>query len=102
MCIRDSTGVVTALPRGRNQPRGIAIAADGTIYVAETGNHRILVLNPAGEEQQVITGGSEPFVEPFDLALDQLGNLYVLDAGQALIAIFDPQGRFLRNLPAPS
>lgn len=32
-----------------NNPRGIAVADDGTVYVVDAGNQRIQVFNPAGE-----------------------------------------------------
>jgi DNA-binding beta-propeller fold protein YncE len=97
---RPLAGTVRTVQSGLNQPRGIAVAPDGRIYVADTGNRRVLVLSPAGAVTDILTPGRQPFVEPFDLAVDRQGNLYVLDAGQARIAIFDRDGGYLRDLPA--
>ncbi|WP_261557334.1 serine/threonine-protein kinase [Frankia tisae] len=41
----DGTPAVTA---GIDGPRGLAIGADGTVYIAETGRHRIRTVTPAG------------------------------------------------------
>jgi DNA-binding beta-propeller fold protein YncE len=42
-----------------------------------------------------ITGGPNPFDGPFGLALDQQGNLYVVDTGNSRILKFDSTGKFL-------
>jgi DNA-binding beta-propeller fold protein YncE len=52
-----------------SSPHGIAATTSGTIYVADTGNHRVAVLSRTGQR---ITPGSfiEGLSEPWDVALD--------------------------------
>lgn len=95
-------GDVRPMLSGLNQPRGVAAAPDGLLYVADTGNRRVLILSAEGEQLGQITGGDQPFREPFDLAVDGQGQLYVLDAGLAQITVFDAQGAYLRTVPAPA
>ncbi len=93
-------GLARSVYAGLNQPRGIAAGADGRIYVAETGNQRLLILSATGELLQTVTGGSAPFSEPFDVAIAAQGRVYVLDAAAGQVAIFTAEGDFEAYLPA--
>jgi streptogramin lyase/4-amino-4-deoxy-L-arabinose transferase-like glycosyltransferase len=86
---------------GLVQPRGVAATAEGTLYVADTGNRRVLRFAETGEVQGELTPGAVPFEEPFDLAVDRQGQLYVLDA-VGRISLFDAQGVYVRDVPAPA
>lgn len=83
---------------GLNNPKGIASAPDGSIYVADTGNHRILHVSSEG----TILGqwGSEgieigQFNQPWDVAVDQGGNVYVTDTWNHRIQKFSSTGTFI-------
>jgi sugar lactone lactonase YvrE len=78
-----------------SSPGGIAIAPDGSIYVADEENNAIRKMSPIGEVT-VFAGngkkgnadgvGSEAtFNYPIDLALDSVGNVFVLDQRNHLI-----------------
>ena len=80
--------------------RGIAVAADGTLYAADTTNHRIwhvtsegTVLETWGEH------GVEPgqFNEPWGIAVAADGSVYVADTWNHRIQKFDAQGRYLTS-----
>ncbi len=85
-----------------NWPRGVAVARNGTIYVADTGNHCIRAIAPGGRVS-VYAGsparaGGEAgpreratFSAPAGLAGDAAGNLYVADPKAGLRKI-DPAG----------
>jgi DNA-binding beta-propeller fold protein YncE len=97
-----------ALP-GLNTPRNLALAPDGSIYITDTGNHRIIQASPDGEILQTwgspTTAGQMPavpepaapgtFQEPWGLAVDAAGNVYVADTWNHRIQKFDSQGSFL-------
>jgi sugar lactone lactonase YvrE len=95
-----------------DHPQGIAVAVDGTVYVADTLNHvirkiakdkTVSTLNAASQRavqlspgQAAIAGdyvdgelSKAKFNEPTGLALDAKGNLYVSDTGNDRIRYID-------------
>ncbi|MFQ6003400.1 MAG: NHL repeat-containing protein, partial [Candidatus Zixiibacteriota bacterium] len=90
-----------------NSPRGITANSRGDVYVADTGNHRVVRLfNPARKLQYVGSIGKEgsaagEFISPHGVALDSQGNLYVTDSGNDRVQVFDPEGKFLRAFGRP-
>jgi DNA-binding beta-propeller fold protein YncE len=83
----------TTDPFGIWGPRGIAVDAQGRVYVADTGNKRILVFDSDGNFIQQI--GSEglsigQFEEPVGLAFDPRGYLYINDTWNQRVQAFAP------------
>lgn len=95
-----------------NHPQDIAVAADGTLYVADTLNHvirkitkdgTVTTLNaPSERGVEIVPGAVEEtgnyldgdlakaqFNEPASLILDSTGNLFVSDAGNQRIRYID-------------
>jgi sugar lactone lactonase YvrE len=86
-----------------SDPFGVAVAGDGTIYVADAGeSNRIRKLSPDGSVT-TLAGGSEGFADgagtaasfntPSALALGPDGNLYVADTGNNRIRKITPDGK---------
>jgi sugar lactone lactonase YvrE/3D (Asp-Asp-Asp) domain-containing protein len=81
----DGIGAVASF----NQPYGIAVAPDGSIYVADTFNHRIRRVTPAGVVRTIAgsgsaafsdgTGTGSSFYRPKGIAIGLDGNIYVAD-----------------------
>ncbi len=73
-------------------PRGIAVAADGTLFVADHGNDRVAVFSPGGGFRAF---GSQ-LADPTDVAVDpQFGRVYVADDGNNRVDVFAASGEFL-------
>ncbi len=90
-----------ARPFGFYGPRAVVTDAQGNVYVADTGNERILVYrvrpDPSGRLSaeylyQWGTAGSAPgqFLEPVGLAVDASGRLYVADVWNMRMQVFAP------------
>jgi predicted membrane-bound mannosyltransferase/DNA-binding beta-propeller fold protein YncE len=85
-------------------PRNISVSPDGSIYVADTNNHRIQHLNQDGEVQKLwgsfadISQGSAPagtFYEPWGIAVGPDMSVYVADTWNHRIQKFSEDGEFI-------
>ncbi len=95
-----------ALDGQLNHPRGLAMAPDGTLYVADSLNHRVQVFDSDGNylrgwgrfevgEHGTAQGGN--FNQPWGIAVGPDGNVYVADTWNHRVQVFTPEGEFLRT-----
>ncbi len=84
-----------------NQPTGIAYSpVNNEIWVVETANHRILILNDTGKVIKTIgQRGVEPgeFNFPTFLWIDRFGIAYVVDALNFRVQLFDKDGQLISS-----
>jgi DNA-binding beta-propeller fold protein YncE len=90
-------------PFGIWGPRGIAVDAQGRVFVADTGNKRILVYDADGNF--ILQIGSQglsfgQFEEPVGLAFDPRGYLYVADTWNQRVQVFAPSEDGLTYSPS--
>ena len=83
------------------EPRDVAMDAEGRVYVADTGNHRVQIFDGEGQLLQVWSGGSMAFVEPLAIATDSGGDVLVLDSYTNWVQRFDAEGRYLGRFGGP-
>lgn len=70
---------------------GVAIN-NGKLYVAESGEGRVVVINPVKGTFEYLKGMSNPrgvLKQPVNLAFDKEGYLYVADVGRKEIVVYD-------------
>ncbi|MEA2574768.1 MAG: hypothetical protein QOH93_2066 [Chloroflexia bacterium] len=84
-------------PGELNEPIGIAVDAQGNVYVADTGNRRIQKFDPSGKPiaQWPVPSPNwdpGPYLEPF-LAIDAQGNLYATAPTGKAVLKFDASGQ---------
>lgn len=83
-------------------PLGIAVDGAGTLYIADTANHRIRTISPAGIVTTLAgsglpgsadgAGAGAQFNAPYDVAVDAAGMVYVADALNHRIRRISPEG----------
>ncbi|MFQ5905425.1 MAG: hypothetical protein ACE5JA_02535 [bacterium] len=82
-------------------PHGIAATVAGDVYVADTGNDRVVILKSEGRELRYVSSfgrfGLAPgeFDDPVDVACDSRGRVYVTDMSNNRVQVFDPTGKHL-------
>src|SRR3954467_10005879 len=86
-----------------NSPLGLAVASNGTVYVADCGNHSIRAIAPDGSVSTFAgstgdwgtadgSGSAVHFNGPVGLALDDDANLFVSDSNNHTIRRITPAG----------
>jgi sugar lactone lactonase YvrE len=105
-----SAGNCTA-PNSCQLGLGLAVDAAGDVYVADTGNNRVIEIFPGGAGAQVVNTGnltapggstctSTPLCQPTAVAVDGVGDLYILDSGNARVVELTPVATPSLNFPS--
>lgn len=89
---------------GLYQPRSVAVAPDGALYVADTGFDRIVRVDPVSSEATTVLGkAGQPgsgkagglagtgflLRQPTDIAIDRFGSIFVSDSGNRRVLRVD-------------
>jgi sugar lactone lactonase YvrE len=68
-----------------SSPNGFGVDGTGNIYIADSGNDRVLkeAHSVGGYTQTIVASGSSPYSlsDPFAVAIDGAGDVYIYDAG---------------------
>lgn len=101
--IDNNTMGVTAL----NQPQDFCIDAQNNVFIADTQNNRVLILDSNFTIKKEIVNfaskqnSNDSFSEPHGVFVDDNNILYVADTSNARIVLFDIEGNFINILPEP-
>ncbi len=83
-------------------PRGLAVDAQGNLYVTDTGNHRVQKFSPNGEfiAQFGSRGAGDGLLnEPVGIAIDNQGNILIADTWNQRVQKFNPQFQSVASWP---
>lgn len=82
-------------------PTDLAIGSKGTLYVVDSGRHRVVAFDQAG--RGIMAFGSEgsgpgQLQNPVGIAIGPDQNIYVADRGNYRLQVFSPTGEFMRSI----
>lgn len=94
-------------------PSGLALAADGSVFVADTGNHVVRVITPDGMVKTIAGAAGRPgFIDgigegarlqsPFGIAVDAAGLVYIADTANHSIRRLSRDGQLVTISGSPS
>lgn len=89
---------------GLAQPSGVAVGPNGDVYVLDTANNRVQVLDASyAPKASWGSQGSGPgqFQGPQGIDVDPQGNVYVADTGNNRVQQFTPDGTFAGAIGSP-
>ena len=73
-------------------PSGVAVDAEGIVWVADTGNHALRRIAPDGTTTTPVLQGDAPSA-PISIAIDAQGRLYLGELARGRVLQVDPEGR---------
>lgn len=91
-----------ATSAGMNSPEGVAVDSAGNVYIADTGDNRVRVVSTGGTITTIAGDGSvgyigdggpatsAEFYQPWALAMDSGGHIYVADAYNYVVRMLTP------------
>jgi len=94
--VQEESGELTV---ALDQPQDLFIDERNQIYIADTGNGRVLKLDERGNLLRVI--GEGDLKKPTGLYVDQSGKLYVADYGAQQVVIYDENGNKTTEIGKP-
>lgn len=82
--------------------RDLFIDNQDRLYVADTNNHRVLVLDRDGSLLRILTGPADkPIKTPQGIYVDEEGDVFIADTGNSRILHLSPDGEFVEEFTAP-
>ena len=94
-----------------SSPKGLAVDGVGNVYVADKNNHAIRKISPSGVVSTLAgdgtaglvngAGSAARFSDPFGVAVDKSGNVFVADFGNSAIRGITPAGNVTTFVGGP-
>jgi DNA-binding beta-propeller fold protein YncE len=84
------------------EPRDLAVAPDGSLFVIDRLLHEVHRYDPNGKLLgKITTGSSGALDDPRGIALGPDGNVFVLESKRTLVQVFTPNGQQVETIRLP-
>lgn len=84
------------------QPGDLFIDSQDRMYVADTGNSRIVIFKPDGKFDRILPAlQGKPLSSPQGVYVSDKGDIYVADTGNARVVMLNQQGSLLKEYKLP-
>jgi len=89
-----------ALVEHFNEPWGVAVSTDGSVFVTDTWNHRIQKFTADGQFIKMWgyfgqDGSANALYGPRGIAIDATGRVFVTDTGNKRVVVYDQDGNYI-------
>jgi len=89
-----------------DNPRDLFAADDGRLFIADTGNNRIVVLGNDLRSAEILKNfetpdGTQAFYQPEGVFVTKGGDIYIADTGNSRIIHLDNEGKYVRTIGSP-
>jgi len=89
------------IPSPMSNPQDVFIDKHDHIYIADSGNNRIIHFDEEGSFIRYIKSEEDPFNNPHSVFVADNGNLYVADTGNKRIVVLNAEGQIINTFGAP-
>ncbi|WP_318615660.1 YIP1 family protein [Sporosarcina sp. YIM B06819] len=97
--IEDENGESVYSPL--NQPKDFFVAQNDEIYIADTGNDRIVHLDMNGELIRVLNVPESPLNKPSGIFITENNEIYIADTGNKRVVLLDNSGAMIKEYLRP-
>lgn len=89
-----------------NNPKDMVVDVEGNLYISDTGNNRIVILDRDMKVRKILTGfsdeaGDETFQRNTGLFITSAKELYICDSDHKRIIVLDQDYKLLRKIEKP-
>lgn len=91
-----------------SSPQDMCVAPDGKIYIADTGNNRIVVTDASMKQVLKVIdsferdGQTDSFNAPYGVAVSEKNELYIADSENKRIVVLTADGEFIKIVDNPT
>lgn len=91
-----------------SSPQDMCVAPDGKVYVADTGNNRIVILDSSMKNVVKVIesfereGGTDGFKAPYGVCVSEKNELYIADSENKRIVVLTTEGEFIKIVDNPT